>query len=200
MRSMHESTKLKLGCLSQNNFMMTQVGTLLLDRASKIMRDNQKSRSQCSQNWIILHNVKVVFFQPCAVVILTCSRLTLRGTQVLYSFFAWFCGFVRSYVRFVFTNRTSLVQNPSLFTRTCHLHMHIQSSARQPTCLYTRQVIQLNLAFSRAKVSHVQRRIQHYLGSILTWLIYLDVIPRHRVPSAITTHSIMLSRIGPFIA
>ena len=38
----------------------------------------------------------------------------------------------------VFTNQTSLVRNPNLFNHTRRLRVHVQSSARHSTCLYTK--------------------------------------------------------------
>ena len=90
---------------------------------------------------VYVHNVTVVHFQPRGVVILTCSRQALRGTQApifICRPSLWLC---RTLGEVVFTHQTQLVWNQAhptrphtSFMRACMFN-HLQLNL---TCLHTR--------------------------------------------------------------
>lgn len=94
-------------------------------------------------------------------------------------FFARLCDFFGSQVRFVFTNRTQIMRNLSLFGYIYCSCVHVQPfGTLVDLSLYQVKLFGSTFPLLQTKVSHVQRRISSYhLDSQSTRLTYLDIIP-----------------------
>ena len=91
--------------------------------------------------------------------------------------------------------------NPSLSDHTCRLRVHVQSSTTQPTCLYPRPSHSTRPCLcSRSRSLNAPSRLILSSRSPMTCPICLDAIPSLRVSSAITTRSVMPSRMGLRVA